>query len=204
VSIKAVVFDFGNVISHQQDPEAMGLLAAMADVTEDQARDIAFTGRGEWDAGRVEGLAHYRTGFARHGVAADEGLLHAFMRADLESWANVNEETVKLIGDIKAAGYRTGILSNMPHEFLATARKRWPVITGVDVGVYSCEHLLAKPERAIYDLLVSKLSLPADEIVFFDDVQANVDAAAAVGIKALLWTGVDAARAKLGELGILL
>lgn len=203
MGIKAVVFDFGNVISHQQDPDAMGLLAAMADITEDQARDIAFNGRGEWDAGRLDGLEHYRKGFARHGVAADEGLLNAFMRADLESWASCNEETVALIGKVKAAGFTTAILSNMPHEFLASARKRWPVITGVDVGIYSCEHLLAKPERAIYDLLLSKLGLPGGEVVFFDDMPVNIEAAKGAGINGYVWTGVSAAEAILSELGVL-
>lgn len=201
--IEAVVFDFGNVISLPQDSESMGLLAAMADISEDQARDIAFNGRAEWDAGRVDGIEHFRKGFVRHGVSADEGLLSAFMRADMESWAQVNEETLALIDAVKAAGFKTGILSNMPHEFLASARKRYPVISSVDVGIYSCEHLLAKPEKAIYDLLISRLGVSADRIVFFDDMEVNVKAAAAAGIVAFHWTGVAGARKTLAELGVL-
>ncbi|MFA6507300.1 MAG: HAD family phosphatase [Treponemataceae bacterium] len=203
MGIKAVAFDFGNVISERQDPSTMGLLAAIADVSEEQARDIVFTGREDWDRGDLSGPDHYRRGFQRHGVEIDEGVLHAFMRADLESWATLNEACVALMEEVKAAGTRTAILSNMPHEFLGSARKRFPVVSKVDVSVFSCEHSIVKPVKAIYEVLLNQLNVPASEVLFFDDMPENIDAAREVGIQAHLWSDAAAARKILHESGVL-
>lgn len=204
MGIKAVAFDFGNVISVPQDPEIMGILAAIGDVSEDQARDIAFTGREDWDRGDLSGPEHYRRGFARHGRAdVDEGTLNAFMRADLESWANLNDATVRLMEDIQAYGVRTAILSNMPREFIGTVKKRFAIVGKVDAGVFSGEHSVVKPAREIYEILLRELRLDAAEVLFFDDVNTNVEAARAVGMKAVLWENAADARRVLSEMGVL-
>lgn len=195
MGIKAVAFDFGNVISAPQDTGTMGLLAAIGDVTEEQARDIAFTGREDWDRGDLSGPEHYRRGFARHGRAdVDEGILHAFMRADLESWATLNDETASLMEETLAAGLRLAILSNMPREFIGTVRKRFPIVGKAHVGVFSAEHSVVKPAREIYEILLRELGLAGEEVLFFDDVEENVEAARALGIRAVLWKNPEDAR----------
>jgi HAD superfamily hydrolase (TIGR01509 family) len=125
------------------------------------------------------------------------------MRADLESWATLNEECLKLVEEVKAAGTRTAILSNMPHEFLGSVRKRFPVVSKVDVSVFSCEHSIVKPVKAIYEVLLTQLNLPAAEVVFFDDTLKNVEAARDMGIQAHLWSDAAAARKILCETGVL-
>jgi putative hydrolase of the HAD superfamily len=122
----------------------------------------------------------------------------------LESWANLNPETVKLAEDAKAAGLKIGILSNMPHDFLALARKRFPIVKNVDVGIFSCEVSINKPDAAIYEKLLSALGLGGTEVVFFDDIEVNVTAAKALGINAFIWKDAAKARADLSTLGVAL
>jgi len=203
MGIKAVAFDFGNVISVQQDPGTMGLLAAIGGVDEAAARDIAFNGREDWDRGDLSGPDHYRRGFARHGREPDEKTLHAFMRADLESWATLDEGTVALMEELLSVGVRTAILSNMPWEFVGTVRERFPVVSKVEVGVFSCEHASVKPAPEIYGVLLEKLALPASAVLFFDDMEANIAAARSLGLDGRLWNGATAARAVLVEAGVL-
>ncbi len=203
MGINAVAFDFGNVISVPQDPATMERLAAIAGVSEDQARDIAFTGRGDWDGGALSGPDHYRRGFLRHGKEADDGLLAAFMRADLDSWATLNGETVALMEELIGAGVRTAILSNMPWEFIGTVRERFPIVGKVEVGVFSCEQSMVKPSPGIYRALLEKLALPPEDVLFFDDMEQNIEAARALGIEAHLWTGPAEARAVLASCGVL-
>jgi putative hydrolase of the HAD superfamily len=202
MGIKAVVFDFGNVLSMPQGPETMGLLAAIAGVDEKTITDVVWKTRAEYDRGALTGADFYRGALAKVGVNLDEGSLAALVRADLESWANLNPETVKLADDAKAAGFKVGILSNMPLDFLALARKRFPIFKTVDAGIYSCELSVNKPEKAIYDALIAALGLSASEIVFFDDIEANVAGAKAVGINALLWKDAAQARKELSSLGV--
>jgi len=49
----------------------------------------------------------------------------------------------------------------------------------------SCEMKLLKPDPEIYREALRRIGLPADEILFVDDSQANVDAAASLGINAV-------------------
>lgn len=204
MGIKAVAFDYGNVISIPQDPRTMERLAAIVGVSEAQARDIVFTGREDWDRGDLSGPEHYRRGFARHGMPeVDASLLNEFMRADLESWANLNEASLRLMEDVRAAGMRTAILSNMPHEFIKTVRECFPIVGMVDAVVFSADHSVVKPDRAIYGILLKELGLAADEVLFFDDMEPNVAAARAVGLRALLWRNPEEGRTMLVEKGVL-
>jgi len=50
---------------------------------------------------------------------------------------------------------------------------------------YSHQVGLAKPDRAIYQHLVDTVGVDPSQILFFDDLSANVDGAAAVGIPSI-------------------
>jgi glucose-1-phosphatase len=52
--------------------------------------------------------------------------------------------------------------------------------------IYSHEVGLAKPDPAIYELACERLGVKPPEAAFVDDVPANVDGAAAVGLHAVL------------------
>lgn len=80
---------------------------------------------------------------------------------------------------------RTGILSNSgpgarererPHGFEQVT----------DDIVYSHEVGLAKPDPAAYELTTRRLSVAPHEVLFLDDVEANVEAARAFGWHAVL------------------
>ena len=51
----------------------------------------------------------------------------------------------------------------------------------------SCEMKMLKPSREIYAEMVRRVGLPAEEILFIDDSQNNVDAASALGIRAVCY-----------------
>jgi len=52
-----------------------------------------------------------------------------------------------------------------------------------DAVYYSHLIRLRKPPREIYEYVLADAELVAEETVFFDDIQANIEAACAVGIK---------------------
>lgn len=58
-----------------------------------------------------------------------------------------------------------------------------------DVIVYSHEEGLTKPDPRIYRLACERLDVAPDEVVFLDDLRANVEAARALGMRGLLFTG---------------
>jgi putative hydrolase of the HAD superfamily len=81
--------------------------------------------------------------------------------------------------------YRTAILSNSADGARREEQRRYGFSELVDVLVYSHEVGVAKPDPAIYRLTEERLGLTGAELVLVDDIQANVDAAVALG-----WAGV--------------
>jgi putative hydrolase of the HAD superfamily len=71
------------------------------------------------------------------------------------------------------------------------------------VALSSCYLGLRKPEPAIYLRALDILGRPAERMLFIDDRAENVDGAAAAGMKALLFEGVDALRLELERLEVL-
>ncbi|MDR0637721.1 MAG: HAD family phosphatase [Spirochaetaceae bacterium] len=201
-TIKAAAFDFGKVIAREPDPNAVVDIAKMAGIPVDEFLPVLYGIRDGYDRGTWDGKEYYREVLARLGAAAEERVLEKMAEIDTDSWKTLNPETLRLIADIKSAGLKTAILSNMPHDFLRYARTNIPLFSQVDAGIFSCEWSLIKPERGIYEALAGTLDLSPGEIVFFDDIPANIDAARAFGIQGILWQDAATARHELRRRGI--
>ena len=84
--------------------------------------------------------------------------------------------------------YKTAILSNSADGARREEQRRYDFDSLVDVIVYSHEVGLAKPDPAIYELTEKYLGVEPHEIVFIDDVDANITAATERGWRAVLHT----------------
>lgn len=85
--------------------------------------------------------------------------------------------------------FRTAILSN---SFVGV-REREQAAYGFgdlcDLVVYSHEVGMSKPDRRCYELVCDRLGVAPAEALFVDDVEENVAAARAVGMRAVLFEG---------------
>lgn len=117
-------------------------------------------------------------------LAAYRGVEPKFAR-EMITIAIGKQETIrpteKLIDELKSAGYKLYVLSNMSREFIDFLRKQ-KVYENFDGDVVSCEVGIVKPMPEIYDLLIERFDLDPAETIFIDDRKENVDAAAAKGI----------------------
>ena len=94
----------------------------------------------------------------------------------------LNDDMVALVGDLRAAGVRTGILTNNVREF---REWWWPLMdfeSHFDVIVDSHEVGMRKPNPAIYRLTMDRLGASPATTAFLDDLEANVAAASALGM----------------------
>jgi len=202
LSVRAVVFDYGNVISLPQDPKVMDELAARVGVERDRFESALWSLRGDYDRGTISAKEYFKNILSSLDVFFDEKSIEDIIEIDTNSWKNINTETETLMKELKTAGYMVGILSNMPHDFLVWAKENIPVFSLPHFGLFSCDVNLIKPEEAIYRKLLSRLDLKADELVFFDDKTENIAGARAVGMEAILWRNVKDARRELISLGV--
>ena len=96
---------------------------------------------------------------------------------------------LEIIQDLKQKGYGVFGLTNWPAATFAEARRRFKTIGSIENYVVSSSVHLAKPEPAIYQLLLSKYNLKAQECVFIDDRADNVNAAMALGMSGIVYPG---------------
>ena len=94
---------------------------------------------------------------------------------------------VSMIEDLKAKGLKVYLLSNYPKSLFTmhTECGRFPFIDKVDGKVVSGFVQLVKPDREIYEYLLNEYDLKAEECVFIDDREENVEAAKKIGINGI-------------------
>ena len=97
------------------------------------------------------------------------------------TYQEVIPATESLIEDLKGAGYRLFVLSNMSKDYIEFLRKL-SVFQHFEGEIISCEVNLIKPEKEIYQLLLDTYNLDPEQTMFIDDRAENVEAAATLGI----------------------
>jgi putative hydrolase of the HAD superfamily len=200
VKIKAVVFDFGKVICFPPSEENRRDLLALMGLSGETLEELDRRHRGEYDRGAFDGKTYYRALLEEKGIFLDDPVLEKIAETDAGGWKRIDPGAAALMRDVKKLGFALGILSNMPHDFLAWARKNIPIFGEADAAVFSCEVNSIKPEPLIYEKLRESLGCEFSEIVFFDDVPDNVEQAGKLGIHGKLWRGSEAARKDLEEI----
>jgi epoxide hydrolase-like predicted phosphatase len=117
-----------------------------------------------------------------------------------DAWAEylgtLNHELADYFASLRPR-YKTGILSN---SFVG-AREREQAAYGFedmcDVIVYSHEVGCMKPDPRIYKVACERLTVKPKETIFLDDVQGHVDAARALGMRAVRYESTQQAIAAL-------
>ena len=112
-------------------------------------------------------------------------LCEEFLRRSIDIQEPV-KPTEELIRDLKAAGYKLYVLSNMSREFIDFLR-RFPVYGLFDGEVVSCEEHTVKPEPQIYRILLERYGLDPAQTLFVDDRPCNIAAAEELGIRGQLF-----------------
>lgn len=87
--------------------------------------------------------------------------------------------------------YRIFGLTNWSNETFPLARKRFGILQEIDNYVVSGVERLVKPDPRIFELLLNRYGLKAEESIFIDDNAANVAAANKLGIAGKLFIGAD-------------
>lgn len=89
---------------------------------------------------------------------------------------------IDAVRQVKGAGYRTALLTNISRSGEAIWRSLLPVDELFDVVVDSSQVGLRKPDPAIYRLTCERLGLAPHQCLFVDDMRCNVEAAADLGM----------------------
>lgn len=91
-----------------------------------------------------------------------------------------------LVLRLKSEGYRVYGLTNWCSSVYRTIQQ-WDVLRLMDGTVMSCEEHLIKPDVAIYQRLLDRYGLTAEECVFTDDKPVNIEGANRAGMHGILF-----------------
>ena len=177
---KNIIFDLGGVMVDFA-PRAYLVDRICNEEIEEQVYDLTF-GSEEWkqlDAGLVSRFDGNQA-MLRNAKAAGREFE---VQGVLDDWLHIlrpRRRMQELVRKLKSRGYCVYYLSNIPEDVLDFLTER--DLKGLfDGGVASCEVHINKPDPRIYQALLDKYHLRADECIFIDDRADNLVAASALG-----------------------
>ena len=112
-------------------------------------------------------------------------------------------EVVEILRRLRDRSVPCFALTNWPSECFPRVRARFAFLAWFNGIVVSGEEGLAKPDHAIFRLLLDRFHLDALSTLFIDDSPGHIDAARALGLRTHLFRSERALAAELGELGLL-
>jgi glucose-1-phosphatase len=200
-TIKVVLFDIGGVILRTDNPGPRNRLAQRYGLDRQGIDRLVFsspsaqaaeTGQGDEEAV----WEHVRSAL---GIGGEE--IDAFRR---EFWAGdaVDLSYLDLMRSLRPR-WRTGLLTNswlLDPLCVFWTRYAVPeavVRAAVDDAISSAAVGVQKPHRRIFETALERFGVRAEEVVFIDDFGHNVDAARALGMRAILFESPTQARRDL-------
>ena len=116
--------------------------------------------------------------------------LHDKLRECVDNWdicMKPIEGAQEFCKNIRDKGYNVYVLSNACNKFHEYFPRNYDVDFFDGIMVSSDVHMI-KPDVRIYELLLDKYSLKAEECLFIDDREENVEGARKAGVKAVIFT----------------
>lgn len=112
-------------------------------------------------------------------------------------WGNANEEMVSWLRQLRHEGIKTALLSNIHPAMITYLKKNFDWLELFHIPTLSAEVRLIKPDPAIYEHTLRGLGVKADETLFVDDREINIQVARELGIHALRFRSVAQLREDL-------
>lgn len=95
------------------------------------------------------------------------------------------------IRELKTSGYGTYGLTNWSTETFPFVKDKFEVFGILDGIVMSGEEGVTKPDLRIYQILLDRYGLKAEECLFVDDRLENVEAALALGMQGIVFKNCE-------------
>lgn len=195
----ALIFDFGGVLLDWNPRHLFGkFFNEDLDAMERFLAEIDFfTWNLEQDKGRsfADGVADLSARFPKY---AD--LIRAYDELWEESIIGPIHSTVNTLEPLKEKGYLLYGLTNWSHEKFQLVAHKYPFFNYFEAILVSGDVKLAKPDPAIYQLMLEWIGRPASECIFIDDSVTNIASARKLGFKTIPYESTSQMLLDLAEM----
>jgi len=198
---RTIVFDFGGVLIDWSPYHLYRKLLPTDDAVREFLEEIKFSEfNKKLDAGysftkmKEELLKKY---------PRQQELVRAFFERWMECTGEAIQPTVDIMREVKSAGYPVYGLSNWSTETFPLLQHRYPFLPELDGYLLSGMAGVAKPDEEIFKIFLARVERSAEDCVFIDDAQMNIDTARRLGFNSILFTSAQQLRAELAAMGVL-
>ena len=202
MALRAVVFDYGIVLTGPPDAAAWSNLLRITGLPEEWFQSLYWADRPAYDEGKLTGIGFWQKLLREAGLPPKQSMAEELNHWDARLWTVENPVMLAWQLKLKQRGILTAILSNIGDDVYASVAREFAWIHRFDVLVWSYQLGVAKPDPAIFRYTLSELGTLPEETLFIDDKRPNVEAARALGIQAIEYSSVERLREELIAAGL--
>ncbi len=199
--IRAVILDYGDVISQPPDPAAIAAMAQMFELPEDRFRHFYSSLRHGYDRGDLKAHEYWGEIARLTGVQVSPSQVRQLREIDLAMWSRLNSSVLRWAGQLRSSGIKTAVLSNMHDDMVQKIRNEPTWTQAFDCLTLSSAIRIAKPDAAIFRHCLESLDVTPNEALFVDDREVNVRAAQELGIRGIVSNSPAELRRQLDAIG---
>jgi len=198
VTIKALIWDMEGVLMLTDENDISLTVAKALNAPYEKVREIYFSDTNDKvDLGEITMDQFNEYVLDTLQISRDKKRL---LEDVFNEKAYIDEDLLKQIVQMSKE-YKIGLLSNYSNDLRPRIENEWAIGSAFDEIIISCEVGVVKPDPAIFNLMLDRLSVKADESVFIDDRIKNIDGAKKMGFHTIFFTSREQA---LEELALIL
>lgn len=198
MTLKAIIWDLGGVLVRTEDRSRRLQWEKRLDLAPGELDRLVFQG----EQGRAAAFGKAQAQDIWRALADQFGLSPKDRKTiEDDFWAGdrVDYDLIELTRSLRPR-QKTGLLSNAWPDLRHALQNVWHIDDAFDEIVISAEVGLAKPDPAIYHLMLQRLALEPAQAIFIDDFIENIEAADQLGMETIHFTSVAETKDKLARL----
>jgi len=199
--IKAIIFDFGNVICHFTNDILRQRIAKISGKTPEEIKKLVYKDfdiTKRYESGQITSEEFYKELSGICGINVPYQELKTIYSQDKFSRVSGAKELIEKL----RKNYKVSLLSNTSEWDWDYMIQVAPEILTLDTITKSYEVGAVKPSPIIYEDALRKLNLRPEECVYTDDIEEYVEAAKSLGFKAFQFTTAEKFEEDLKSIGI--
>jgi len=197
VTIKALIWDLEGVLMVTDDDNMPLTFAKKLNAPYEKVREIFFSDKNDMvDLGEITQDQFNEYLLDTLHISRDKKYL---LEEVINEEFYIDEDLLKRITAMRRE-YKTGLLSNFSNDLRPKIENEWAIGSAFDEIIISCEVGVIKPDPVIFNLMLDRLGVKADESVFIDDRIKNIDSAKEMGFHTIFFTDKEQALEELARI----
>ena len=187
--ISTIVFDYGGVIEIK-DRDLIQDIAEYLNITKEKWNEVYYTLNHLCNTGEKSGNEVLCMTADKIGVSSEQLSHIKNIIAESKNNRRINTELIEIIKELKKRDYKIGLLSNNSIK-LRQKLVDQDIMHLFDEVIMSSEVGYQKPQPEIFELVLNRFGIQADELIFVDDTEKSLEGAEKIGYTPILYTDND-------------